>query len=170
MSESRFEESVTFYADRQKDEKKRTALNIQYSVREKSKELTVNVEMAKILQFSNEAEWSNKIYLQLSKHELTDFCELLFGLKKSIEFNYHGPNKNKGLTVHNNDAKGVMLVISEAGNTLQHLLSHHQRIELGVFIIRRQAMAWKISVSDVLAILRQSSVISRTVINPKLNV
>ncbi|PHM51647.1 hypothetical protein [Xenorhabdus hominickii] len=122
--------------------------------------------MAKIPQSSNVPGWDNKISLQLSKNELTDFCELLFGLKKSAEFNYHGPNKNKGLTGHNNDAKGVMLVISEAGNTMQHLLSHHQRIELGVFIIRRQAMVWKMSVSDVLAILRQSVVISRTVRNP----
>ncbi|MDE9446855.1 hypothetical protein KKJ04_14890 [Xenorhabdus bovienii] len=161
MSQNQFEEAVKFYNDRQRDEKKCTALNVQYSTREKSKELTVNVEVAKII--SGVAGWDNKMTLQLSKDELTGFCELLFGLKKKVEFNYHGTNKNKGLTVHNNDSKGVMLVFSEAGATLQHMLSHNQRIELGVFILRRQAMAWKISVSDVLAVLRQSVAISRTV-------
>nr|WP_238828254.1 hypothetical protein [Citrobacter freundii] len=54
-----------------------------------------------------------------------------------------------------------MLIISEGGTTIQHMLSHNQRIELGVFIIRRQAAAWQISVSDVLAVLRQSVAISR---------
>lgn len=58
-----------------------------------------------------------------------------------------------------------MLVISEAGITLQHLLNHDQRIELGAFVIRRLALSWQVSVSDVLAILRQSVAISKMVGN-----
>ncbi|EIZ1086051.1 hypothetical protein MPI44_004599 [Klebsiella oxytoca] len=163
MSQNQFEEAVKFYGDRQKDENKRTALNVQYSKKEKSDELTVNVEMAKII--GTDAQWGSKMYLQLSKYELTAFCELLFGLRKSTTLNYHGKKKNKGLTVHSNGAQGVMLIMSEGGETLQHLLNHEQRIELGVFIIRRQAMAWNVAVSDVLAILRQSVAISKTASN-----
>lgn len=160
MAKCQFEESITFYGDRQRDDKKRTALNVQYSKKENSNELTVNVEMAQII--GKETLWKSKVYLQLSKYELTSFCEILFGLRKKTEFNFHGKGKNKSLNVHNNGALGVMLVISEAGVSLKHLLNHDQRIELGAFVIRRQAMAWQVTVSDVLAILRQSTVISKT--------
>lgn len=159
MAEKKYDESMKFYGDRQKDERRCTALNIQYSSIEKSSVLTVNIEMAKLA--GSVADWDNKIYLQLSRYELTGFCELLFGLKKKVEFKYHGSSKNKGLTAHNNGAQGIMLVISEAGVILQHVLNHEQRIELGAFIIRRQAMAWQVTVSDVLAILRQSVAIRK---------
>ncbi|MCK9789627.1 hypothetical protein [Providencia sp. CIM-Carb-044] len=159
MGENKFEEAIKFYGDNQRDASKCTALSVQYTKKEKTSELTVNVEMAKIIDSS--ADWANKIYLQLSKDELTGLCELLFGLRKTLDVSYHGTKKNKGLKVHNNDAKGVMLIISEGGTTIHHMLSHNQRIELGVFIIRRQAAAWQISVSDVLAVLRQSVAISR---------
>ncbi|BBA64764.1 hypothetical protein [Escherichia coli] len=160
MTRGAFEESLKFYGDRQRDEKKCTALNVQYSAIPKKSVMTVNVEMAKLTGAT--ADWENKIYLQLSQYELRHFCELLFGLRKTAEFKYHGAGKNKGLTIHNNGAQGVMLVISEAGITLQHLLSHDQRIELGAFVIRRLALSWQVSVSDVLAILRQSVAISKT--------
>ncbi|EOC0012458.1 hypothetical protein ACI0X9_004180 [Cronobacter turicensis] len=160
---SDFGEALAFYADRQSDEIKRTGLNVQYSVRQKNKEeiLTVNVEMALMAQGATTPDWKNKIYLQLTQSELTSFCEVLFGLRRQAEFSFHGANRNKGLKIFNNNAKGVLLVISEAGKTMQHMLNHSQRIELGVFIIRRQAMAWKITVSDVLAVMRQSVAISR---------
>ncbi|EGT5730058.1 hypothetical protein AGJ33_21760 [Cronobacter dublinensis subsp. dublinensis] len=158
-----FGEALAFYADRQSDDKKRTGLNVQYSVRQKNRdeELTVNVEMAMMAQGAVAPDWKNKISLQLSQGELTALCEVMFGLRKQAEFSFHGPNRNKGLKIFNNNARGVLLAISEAGKTMQHMLNHSQRIELGVFVIRRQAMAWKISVSDVLAVLRQSVAISR---------
>lgn len=162
MAENNYEESVKFFGDRQRDEKKCTALNVQYTQTPKQL-MTVNVEMAKMINAA--ADWSNKIYLQLSQYELMHLCELLFGLRKTAEFKYHGGSKNKGLTVHNNGSQGVMLVISEAGTQLHHLLNHDQRIELGVFVIRRLALSWQVSVSDVLAILRQSVALSKTVGN-----
>lgn len=158
-----FGEAITFYGDRQHDDNKRTALNVQYTEIESKKKsaLTLNVEMAWIAGASDAPNWSDKFYLQLSEAEMTSFCELLFGLRPSVEFRFHGKQKNKSLKVYNNNARGVMLELSDAGTSMKHLLSHNQRIELGVFVIRRQALAWKITVSDVLAVLRQSVAISK---------
>ncbi len=155
-----FGEAIKFYADRQKDKLKRTALNVQY-VETKGKTLSVNVEMAIIPVNSTKADWDHKVVVQLSIHELADVCSTLFGLKREVRANYHGDNRNKGITVINNGSKGASIQLSEAGSVMQHLLSHQQRVELGVFIIRRLAMAWQISVSDTLAILRQSVVLER---------
>lgn len=44
---------------------------------------------------------------------------------------------------------------------LTHMLNHAQRMEVGAFILKRQADAWDMSVSDVLALLRQSVAIKR---------
>jgi len=158
---SLYGEALTFFADWQRDETKRTALNIQYTEKPKGNVLTLNVEMATI-GVNNIPEWDSKISLQLSKYELTDLCSLLFGLKKKVEAKYHGQHKNKGFTLYNNGATGVIIQLSEAGRVLQHLLGHHQRIELGVFVLRRQAQAWGVSPSDVLAVLRQSVSIARS--------
>lgn len=158
-----FGEAKTFYADRQSDEQKKTGLNVQYTVRETSKDsdLTLNVEMSVISQITSIPDWKDKISLQLSSVELTGFCEVLFGLSPKAEFKFHGPDRNKGMTIYNNNSKGVLLQLSEAGRMLQHMLNHNQRIELGVFVIRRQADAWKMSVSDVLAVLRQSVILKK---------
>ncbi|MFP2116884.1 hypothetical protein ACLEB2_27540 [Klebsiella pneumoniae] len=48
MTRGAFEESLKFYGDRQRDEKKCTALNVQYSAIPKKSVMTVNVEMAKL--------------------------------------------------------------------------------------------------------------------------
>ncbi|MDH8297542.1 hypothetical protein QIG52_27210, partial [Klebsiella pneumoniae] len=68
MTRGAFEESLKFYGDRQRDEKKCTALNVQYSAIPKRSVMTVNVEMAKLIGAT--ADWENKIYLQLSQYEL----------------------------------------------------------------------------------------------------
>lgn len=158
-----FGEALSFYADRQHDEDKRTAINLQYTEVKKNKRsnATINIEMAFMPAGDDKPQWADKIFVQLSPEELTGFCELLFGLRREFECKFHGPSRNKGVTVYNNDERGVLIQLSEAGRVMKHMLTHSQRIELGVFVIRRQAMSWQISVSDVLAVLRQSVAICK---------
>lgn len=69
--------------------------------------------------------------------------------------------KNKGFTLINNGASGCGINFSLGGDMLTHMLNHAQRMEVGAFILKRQADAWDMSVSDVLALLRQSVTIKR---------
>lgn len=154
---SQFGEQLKLYSDRQRDEKKRTALDIQYVQSEgKDTFLTLNITMAPMKPEGRDVLWEQKVTVQLSRYELTAFCGTLFGLENEMRAKFHGANKNKGFVANNNGAMGCGLTISEAGNTMTFMLDHARRIELGAFVLRRQAEAWKMSASDVLAILRQS--------------
>ncbi|EKH6498555.1 hypothetical protein REJ26_002834 [Providencia stuartii] len=154
---NQFGEQLKLYSDRQRDEKKRTALDVQY-VQSEGKEgfLTLNISMAPMTLEGRDVLWDQKITIQLSRYELTAFCGALFGLEKEMRAKFHGANKNKGFVVNNNGSVGCGMTISEAGNTMTFMLDHARRIELGAFVLRRQAEAWKMSASDVLAIMRQS--------------
>ncbi|MEI9534934.1 MULTISPECIES: hypothetical protein [Morganellaceae] len=152
-----FGEQLKLYSDRQQDEKKRTALDVQYAKSEgKEGFLTLNISIAPMFPEGRDVNWEQKITIQLSRYELTAFCGALFALEKEMRAKFHGENKNKGFVANNNGALGCGLTISEAGTTMTFMLDHARRIELGAFVLRRQAEAWKMSASDVLAIMRQS--------------
>lgn len=155
---SQFGEQLKLYSDRQHDEKKRTALDVQYVESEGKKDafLTLNVSIAPMQMDSRDVLWEQKITVQLSRYELTTFCGVLFALEKELRAKFHGKQKNKGFVAISNGALGCGLTISEMGSTMTFMLDHARRIELGAFVLRRQADAWKMSASDVLAILRQS--------------
>ena len=155
--QNKYGEQLKFYADRQKDAQKRTALDVQYvESLGKEKALTLNVSLALMDAGTTAVDWNSKITIQLSSHELTSLCGVLFGLEADMKAKFHGDSKNKGLTVMNNGPAGCGVNISQAGQVYTHMLDHAKRIELGAFVLRRQAQAWQMSVSDVLAILRQS--------------
>lgn len=159
---STFGKQLKLYADRQKGSK-RTALDFQYvNAPGKDAYPTVNISMALIGDDTNEAQWDSKRVIQLNRYELTQCCAVLFGLEKEMRANFHGTDKNKGLTLINNGASGCGINFSLGGEMLTHMLNHAQRMEVGAFILKRQADAWDMSVSDVLAILRQSVVIKRS--------
>ncbi|WP_257010474.1 hypothetical protein [Pseudoalteromonas sp. JB197] len=105
---------------------------------------------------------SPKTIIQLTKSELTGLCGVLFGLKSEVKASFHGENKNKGMAVYNNGAQGAAVTISVAGRHLHHFLSPDDRLELGVFTLRRLSDAWKVTPSDTLAILRQNELIRRS--------
>ena len=137
---STFGKQLKLYADRQTGAK-RTALDFQYVVSPgKDAFPTVNITMAPIADGAKEAQWELKRVIQLNRYELTQCCAVLFGLEKEMRANFHGTDKNKGFTL---------------------MLNHAQRMEVGAFILKRQADAWDMSVSDVLALLRQSVAIKR---------
>ncbi|EBI9418302.1 hypothetical protein VQ366_004718 [Salmonella enterica] len=158
---STFGKQLKLYADRQKGSK-RTALDFQYVVAAgKDAYTTVNISMAPISDETNEAQWDHKRVIQLNRYELTQCCAVLFGLEKELRANFHGTEKNKGFTLINNGASGCGINFSLGGDMLTHMLNHAQRMEVGAFILKRQADAWDMSVSDVLALLRQSVSIKR---------
>ncbi|EBJ7457281.1 hypothetical protein ACFDWB_005406 [Salmonella enterica] len=158
---STFGKQLKLYADRQKGSK-RTALDFQYVVAAgKDAYTTVNISMAPISDETNEAQWDHKRVIQLNRYELTQCCAVLFGLEKELRANFHGTEKNKGFTLINNGASGCGINFSLGGDMLTHMLNHAQRMEVGAFILKRQADAWDMSVSDVLALLRQSVTIKR---------
>lgn len=128
-----------------------SALCIQYTTTENAHYPTITVELAP---FNKAADWSKKIAVQLTKKELTAFVKTSLCLLPSCEGSYHGENRNKGFTLHNNNEKGMILRVSEAGNFLQISLSPEDRVEIRAFVIARLAAAWKMSVVDVVSIIR----------------
>lgn len=104
----------------------------------------------------------------MTRYELTSFTQVLFGLVRLSEGAYHGSKRNKGFKLQHNGPEGISLSLSEAGQVKQCLCNPQERTELGSFIIRRLAMGWKMTVADVLAILRQSALLERTAKNREL--
>ncbi|MCW7550127.1 hypothetical protein OO184_19870 [Photorhabdus sp. APURE] len=160
MSQS-FGKQIKFYSDRLRGDK-RTALDVQF-VKSAGNDsfLTVNFTIAPFNEQNSSVIWDEKVIIQLSRYELTQCCAVLFGLVKELRANFHGEGKNKGLTIIHNGPSGCGINISDSGRVMTHMINHQQRIELGAFMLNRQSQAWDMSVSDVLAILRQSMVIQR---------
>ena len=160
MTPSDFGEALKFFSDRQPDPSKRTGLNVQYT-ETRHQYPTLSVEIAPILKAAQSPQWSDKITVQLTRNELTAFCGVLFGLRKSASGSYHGEAKNKGFSVYNNGSSGAAIVVSEQGRQLQNFLTPDDRIELAVFAVRRLSIAWKVTPADAIALLRQASLIER---------
>lgn len=160
MKQEGFGETLKFYADRHPDPTKRTALNIQYTYSRSGKE-TLSLEMVQIQQAGAPPDWGSKIIVQLTQGELTAFCSVLFGLRSVMKGAYHGDARNKGVAAYNNGPNGAAISVSEKGRQLHHLLSPDDRLELGVFALRRLSEGWKVSPSDAIALLRQASWMER---------
>jgi|GEM_PF-1434524 hypothetical protein len=156
-----FGETLKFYADRHPDPGKRTALNVQYTYSRSGRE-TVSVEMVQIQQAGAPPDWGSKVIVQLTQGELTAFCSVLFGLRPEMKGSYHGDAHNKGVAAYNNGQKGASISVSEKGRQLHHMLQPDDRLDLGVFALRRLAEGWKVSPSDAIALLRQSAWMERT--------
>lgn len=159
--QNNFGEALTFYADRHPEPLKRTAMNVQYTSSRLGLQ-TLSIEMTTINSPGESPDWASKTIIQLTKSELTGLCGVLFGLKSEVKASFHGENKNKGMAVYNNGAQGAAVTISVAGRHLHHFLSPDDRLELGVFTLRRLSDAWKVTPSDALAILRQNELIRRS--------
>lgn len=161
--QSTYGESFKYFADRQQDPSRRTALNVQNtSTREGYP--TLSVEIAALQ--GSRADWGNKITLQLTKNELTAFCSVLFGLRKSMEGRFHGDARNKGISAFFNGPKGAAIVLSEKGRQLHSFLPPDDQLELAVFCIRRLAEAWRMTPADAIAMLRQASWMARSAASP----
>lgn len=150
-----FGKSFTLFASQSAQVAAKTALNVQ-EMHSRNGEPTLKVELAPLSDTGVGGDWEKKISLQLTQHELTNFCRVAFGLAANMQGSYHGKNRNKGITTHNNGQQGMSILVSEKGRQLQHMISPADRIELAVFAVKRLALVWGLSVSDVLAILRQS--------------
>lgn len=156
MSETKlFGEAFKIYNKHQ-----RVVVQFQYTETQKDEYPSVTIEIAPLL--GTDANWQEKISVQLTRYELTSFTQVLFGLASLSEGAYHGSKRNKGFKLQHNGPEGISLSLSEAGQVKQCLFNPQERTELGSFIIRRLAMGWKMTVADVLAILRQSALLERT--------
>ncbi|MEQ5274639.1 hypothetical protein [Proteus terrae] len=155
MSEQEYGETLKFFADWQKIEKKRSCLNFQKVV-SRSGVPTLNIEIAP-LEKDGTARWGQKLTIQLSLKELTQLSALVLLSKKYIdnfEARYHGDSRNKGLSVFDNGKSGMILQISEAGQMLEHGIDQYQRLELAVFIIQQLSKALKISYACTVVTLK----------------
>ncbi|MCE0759416.1 hypothetical protein LWH94_09385 [Marinobacter sp. G11] len=160
MTEEIYGEAMKFFSDRQQDPGKRTGLNVQFTATRK-KYPTLSVEVAPILEPGQSPYWARKITIQLTPTELTAFCGVMFGLRKSMKGAYHGEAKNKGIAAYNNGPSGAVIALSEQGRQLQNFLTPEDRLELAVFSTRRLAEAWKVTPSDAVAFLRQAAWLDR---------
>ena len=159
MTQDEYGETLKFYADRATDPQKRTAMNVQCTFTRAGVE-TLSVELVQI-QTGRKPNWSDKISLQLTKTELKDMCRVLFGLKDQMKGSYHGDAHNKGIAVYDNGPQGAAVSVSEKGRKLYHILTPDDRLDLGVFVLRRLAHFWKVTPSDAIALLRQASAMER---------
>lgn len=153
-------EKVSFYSDSHPNPNKRTALNVQFTFT-RGRLPTLSLEIAPLSESGGAPLWEHKKVIQLTKQEQVRFCKLLFGLAPELKASFHGDNRNKSIAAYDNGAKGVGIVISERGDRIEHFLDGDGRLELGVFAVRRLSEAWKVTPSDVLAILRQSVALDR---------
>lgn len=156
MSLDHFGDNISLFASMRTSESARTAFNMQEVV-SRNGSPTLNIEIAPLNLNGVGGNWSSKITIQLTKSELMNMCRFLFGLTGTLKGNYHGDKNNKGFTLYDNGPKGVAFILSEKGRQLQHYISPEDRIELGVFALRRLSFLWKIAPSDTLAVLRQST-------------
>lgn len=160
MTQNTFGETLKFYSDRHPDPEKRTAITIQYTF-SRSKRPTLSVEMVKISEPGTAPNWDSKIIVQLTQGELTGLCGVLFGLKHQVKGSYHGDAHNKGIAAYNNGPDGAAISVSEKGKHLHHLLKPDDRLDLGVFALRRLSDGWKVTPSDAIALLRQAAWMER---------
>lgn len=150
---SEFGENITFYADYQRSEHRRTALNIQ-CVESRDGALTLALELAPIAKRGDAPQWKEKITLHLSPDELTALCSVALGCRSEMEAAFHGEGRNKGVQLRSKAGEGALITLSEAGRNMQFILSSDNRMALCAFALRRQSQAWKVSVPAVIEIIR----------------
>ncbi|EPH2169350.1 hypothetical protein AB6F54_20050 [Providencia huaxiensis] len=155
MSEQVYGDTLKFFADWQKNEKKRSCLNFQKVV-SRSGVPTLNIEIAP-LEKDGTARWEQKLTIQLSLKELTQLSALVLLSKKyidNLDARYHGDHRNKGLSVFDNGKSGMIFMISEAGQMQEHGIDQYQRLELTVFIVQQLSAALKISYACTVVTLK----------------
>ena len=149
-----FGESIKFYYDREKKENSRTCLQCQF-VLTRAGEPTVQIELAPIVGPTNQGqtEHSKKKIIQLTVEELRIFCVVLFGIQLKMEQKYHGDGNNKSFRAQSRPT-GTLIQISGPGICYSHVLNPTDRMDVSVFVLRRLAESWKISLSDALTVLK----------------
>lgn len=157
-----FGESIKFYNDRAQKPNARTCLQCQY-VLTKAGEPTVQMELAPIVGPTNNGETrhADKQIIQLTVNELRTFCVVLFGMQSEMEQKFHGDNKNKGFKVKSKPS-GTLIQISAPGVCFSHVLNVTDRMDVSVFVLRRLADSWKISLSDALTVLKTHHLYSQS--------
>ena len=96
MSETKlFGEAFKIYNKHQ-----RVVVQFQYTETQKDEYPSVTIEIAPLL--GTDANWQEKISVQLTRYELTSFTQVLFGLARLSEGAYHGSKRNKGFKLQHN--------------------------------------------------------------------
>ncbi|HAS6097370.1 TPA: hypothetical protein I7145_22400 [Vibrio vulnificus] len=99
MSETKlFGEAFKIYNKHQ-----RVVVQFQYTETQKDEYPSVTIEIAPLL--GTDANWQEKISVQLTRYELTSFTQVLFGLARLSEGAYHG-SKRKVSNCNIMDPKG----------------------------------------------------------------
>lgn len=155
-----FGASLKFYADWSGEPSARTGLNVQH-VASRAGSLTLNLELAPILEARQSPDWQQKTTLQLSPSELVDVCAVLLGYRRTTKGAYHGPARNKGFQAHSNPAKGAMIALSEQGRILKHLLNQSDRACLAAFVLNRVAESWGMNAQAALMVLERTETLPR---------
>lgn len=153
MSEQAFGETLKFYRDWDQKPQRRTALNAQF-VETRQNVPSVQFELAPIPKAGAAASWSDKITLQLSREELAGCCSVLLGRRNSFEGSFHGDAKNKGFQIRSGLNQGALIILSQAGRNMMHILSSVDRMTLCAFLVRRLAMSWQLPPAAVIEIIR----------------
>lgn len=141
-----FGETFKLFSKRDK-----SALCIQYTQTERDNYPTITIELAP---FNGKADWNQKKSLQLTRMELTAFCKTALGIIASCEGSYHGGARNKGFSLFFHSDKGMVLNVTEKGRLSTIGISVDERTEIRAFVVARLATAWKMSVVDVMSLIR----------------
>ncbi|WP_026959813.1 hypothetical protein [Aliagarivorans taiwanensis] len=145
---SEFGEHLKFFNDDAS-----ATVQFQY-VASKQGKLTLQLQIAPLR--NGNADYNVLAPLQLTTEELHHVCACVCGIRTKASGAFHGEQRSKGFQLHNNNCKGMWLTQNQRGQSLSYGLTPSERTELMAFSLRRLAMAWHVSVSDVMAILRQS--------------
>ncbi len=79
---------------------------------------TVNLEAARRIQGTPHYDWDNKLVLQVSPSEAPDVLAVLAGWKPGVEFQYHGPAKNKGYRLQQQGSHLLIELFSKTAGKL----------------------------------------------------
>ena len=130
--------------------------DFQYVVSPGKDAFPVNITMAPIADGAKEAQWELKRVIQLNRYELTQCCAVLFGLEKEMRQTFTEPIKTK-VYAHQQWCIRLRDKLFSWWGYADAYVEPCPKNGSRAFILKRQADAWDMSVSDVLALLRQSS-------------
>lgn len=134
----------------------RVAVTIQ-QVFSRSGRPTINIDLAEFL--GTEADWENKLTVQLMRQELIDAMRVILGWAPELVTRFHSDDRNKSAVIRNNPDGSLFLGIAVGKETKRCIvLEHAARYDIAQIVGRQLgAQSGGLSMTDVLNLLRATT-------------